>query len=153
MSLISSGTQNLIITISDLAVVLSLLVLAYQVYLQRKATEYGTYDKLMSDLSAATPMLLDNPDILDLTVKGRGKLENWERYSKAEKKAYCFFDSIMQVLERAYFQVPKKDWSDWEKWVKNLLTNKIFMDVFNDNCGMYNEEFVKAIQSIISEGK
>ncbi|MGA2682882.1 MAG: hypothetical protein ABSF44_13910 [Candidatus Bathyarchaeia archaeon] len=57
----------------------------------------------------------------------------WEKNSDAEKKAYLFFDAVISLLERVWMS--KQDWSDWKKWAGSLLTNGIFMDVFNDNKG------------------
>lgn len=56
LSLISSGVQDTVTFLTNLAVIISIIVsigvLAYQIRLQRKDTEYSTYEKLMSDFSA-----------------------------------------------------------------------------------------------------
>jgi hypothetical protein len=146
LSLAPSGFQEIASLVTDLAIVVSLVVLAYQVYLQRKETKFNTYEKLMSDYTAQTMILMDYPEVLDLTVKGTGQATKWEKYSVAEKKAYLFFAGVMSLLERVW--VSKQDWSDWKNVVENLLSNVIFMDVFNDNKGTFDEGFAIEIESL-----
>jgi hypothetical protein len=56
------------------------------------------------------------------------------------------------LLERVWFGVPEKDWINYySKWVKDLVTNDIFLDVFNDNKKMYDVSFTDEIDAIIKE--
>jgi hypothetical protein len=32
---------------------------------------------------------------------------------------------------------PKKDWDEWAKWLRVLVTNDVFLDVFNDTKKMF----------------
>ncbi|MGO8807172.1 MAG: hypothetical protein ACLQO7_11335 [Candidatus Bathyarchaeia archaeon] len=150
MPLISSDVQATVTLATDIAIVISLVVVAIQVYLQRKATKYNTYEKLMSDFSATSSMLIDHPEILEIYYRGNGKPKKWDKYSEAEKKAFSFFSSTLALLERVWFGVPEKDWIDYySKWVKDLATNDIFLDVFNDSKKIYDVSFTREIDAII----
>ena len=152
MPLISSDLQATVTLATDIAIVISLAVLAIQVYLQRKATKYNTYEKLMSDFSATASMLIDHPEILEVYLQGTGKPKKWDRYSEPEKKTFSFFSSLLGLLERVWFGVPEKDWINYySKWVKDLATNYIFLDVFNDNKKIYDISFTDEVDKIIKE--
>ncbi|MGA3061196.1 MAG: hypothetical protein ABSD92_12635 [Candidatus Bathyarchaeia archaeon] len=154
MPLISSDLQATVTLATDIAIVISLVVVATQVYLQRKATKYNTYEKLMSDFSANASLLIDRPEILEIYFRGNGKPKRWDKYSEAEKKAFSFFSSTLALLERVWFGVPERDWIDYySKWVKDLATNGVFLDVFNDNKKMYDVSFTGEIDAIIKEVK
>ena len=149
MPLISSDIQAIASLATDIAVVISLVVLSINVYLQRKATRYNTYEKLMSDFSGTVSILIDRPEILEIYVKGKGQPKKWDKYSEAEKKTFSFFSSL---LERVWFGVPEKDWINYySKWVKDLATNDVFLDVFNDTKKMYDVSFTNEMDAIIKK--
>jgi hypothetical protein len=141
---------------ANITTVISLLILAYQIYLQRSEMKYDTYERLMSDFSATAALLVNHPEVLNITTRGSGQPKKWNKYGEDEKKAYCFFDSMLGLLERAYFAIkdlrlPQKDWRDWTKWIEDLVTNEIFMDVFNDNKELYDFEFKGEIENVIKK--
>jgi len=149
--LVSADVQATVTLATDIAIVISLVVVAIQVYLQRKATIYNTYEKLMSDFSGNASLLIDRPEILEIYYRGKGKPKKWDKYSEAEKEAFSFFSSTLALLERVWFGVPEKDWIDYySKWVKDLATNNVFLDVFNDNKKMYDDSFTREIDTIIN---
>lgn len=41
----------------------------------------------------------------------------------------------------------KKDSAEWGKWVKVLVTNNVFLDVFNDNKKMFDDKFAAAVDT------
>ncbi len=152
----SISVLDVITASADISILVSLLVLAYQIYLQRRETKFSIYEKLMSDFSATASLLIDHPEVLNITTKGSGQPEKWDKYSEAERKAYCFFDSMLGLLERVFFatkeiRLPQKDWEDWRKWIEDLVTNDIFMDVFNDNAELYDSEFKDEIENVIKK--
>ena len=152
MSLISSDIQAIATLATDIAVVISLVVLSINVYLQRKATKYNTYEKLMSDFSGTASILIDRPEILEIYVRGKGQPKKWGKYSEAEKKTFSYFSSLLALLERVWFGVPEKDWVNYySKWVKDLATNDIFLDVFNDTKKMYDVSFTNEMEAIIKK--
>jgi len=152
MPVISSDIQSTVTLATDIAVVILLVVLSIQVYLQRKTTKYNTYEKLMSDFSSTAHLLIDRPEILEIYVQGSGKPKKWDNYREAEKKAFSFFSSLLALLERVWFGVPETDWINYySKWVKDLATNDIFLDVFKDNKKMYDVSFTNEIDAIIKE--
>ena len=152
MPLIPSDIQAIVTLATDIAIVISLVVLAIQVYLQRKATKYNTYEKLMSEFSGTASILIDRPEILEIYVKGKGQPKKWDKYSEAEKKTFSFFSSLLALLERVWFGVPEKDWINYySKWVKDLATNDIFLDVFNDTKKMYDVSFTNEMDAIIKK--
>ena len=152
MPLISSDIQTIATLATDIAVVISLVVLSINVYLQRKATKYNTYEKLMSDFSGTASVLIDRPEILEIYVKGKGQPKKWDKYSEAEKKTFSFFSSLLALLERVWFGVPEKDWINYySNWVKDLATNDIFLDVFNDTKKMYDVSFTNEMDAIIKK--
>ena len=154
MSLIPSGIQAIATLATNIAIVISLLVLATNLYLQRKSTKYNTYEKLMSDFSGTASILIDRPEILEIYVKGKGKPEKWDKYSEVEKKTFAFFNSLLALLERVWFGVPKKDWKNYySKWVKDLATNDLFLDVFNNYKKIYDVSFTYEIDTIIRESE
>jgi hypothetical protein len=154
MPLIPSDIQAIVTLATDIAIVISLVVLAIQVYLQRKATNYNTYEKLMSEFSGTASILIDRPEILEIYFKSKGKPKKWDTYSEAEKKTFSFFSSLLALLERVWFGVHKKDWTNYySKWVKDLVTNDIFLDVFNDNKKIYDISFTKEVDAIIKSEK
>jgi len=150
MALIPSDIQAIATLATDIAVVISLVVLSINVYLQRKATKYNTYEKLMSDFSGTASILIDRPEILEIYVKGKGQPKKWDKYSEAEKKTFSFFSSLLALLERVWFGVAEKDWINYySKWVKDLATNDVFLDVFNDTKKMYDVSFTNEMDAII----
>jgi hypothetical protein len=152
MPLISSDIQAIASLATDIAVVISLVVLSINVYLQRKATRYNTYEKLMSDFSGTASILIDRPEILEIYVKGKGQPKKWDKYSEAEKKTFSFFSSLLALLERVWFGVPEKDWINYySKWVKDLATNEVFLDVFNDTKKMYDVSFTNEMDAIVKK--
>jgi hypothetical protein len=152
MPLISSDIQAIATLATDIAVVISLVVLSINVYLQRKATKYNTYEKLMSDFSGTASVLIDRPEILEIYVKGKGQPKKWDKYSEAEKKTFSYFSSLLALLERVWFGVPERDWINYySNWVKDLATNDIFLDVFNDTRKMYDVSFTNEIDAIIKK--
>ena len=152
MPLISSDIQAIATLATDIAVVISLVVLSINVYLQRKATKYNTYEKLMSDFSGTASVLIDRPEILEIYVKGKGQPKKWDKYSEAEKKTFSYFSSLLALLERVWFGVPEKDWINYySNWVKDLATNDIFLDVFNDTKKMYDVSFTNEMDAIIKK--
>ena len=76
MSLIPSDIQAVATLATNIAIVISLLVLATNVYLQRKSTKYNTYEKLMSDFSGTASILIDRPEILEIYVKAQVNQQN-----------------------------------------------------------------------------
>jgi hypothetical protein len=154
MSLIPSNIQAVATLATNIAIVISLLVVATNVYLQRKSTKYNTYDKLMSDFSGTASILIDRPEILEEYVKGTGKPKEWDQYSEAEKKTFAFFNSLLALMERVWFGVPKKDWKNYySKWVEDLATNDLFLDVFNHYKKIYDVSFTHEVEDIIKKSK
>jgi hypothetical protein len=154
MSLISSDIQAVATLATNFAIVISLVVLSINVYLQRKSTKDNTYDKLMSDFSTTASILIDRPEILEIYVRGKGKPKKWDKYNAAEKKTFGFFNALLALLERVWFGVPEKDWKYYfSKWVRDLVTNEVFLDVFNDNKKIYDVSFTKEVEAIIKESK
>jgi hypothetical protein len=150
MALISPDIQSIATLATDIAVVISLVVLSINLYLQRKATKYNTYEKLMSDFSGTASILIDRPEILEIYVKGKGQPKKWSKYSDAEKKTFSFFSSLLALLERVWFGVAEKDWINYySKWVKDLATNDVFLDVYNDTKKIYDVSFTNEMDAII----
>jgi hypothetical protein len=74
--------------------------------------------------------------------------------SEAEKKTFNFFSSLLALLGRVWFGVPENDWIYYySKWVKDLATNEIFLDVFNDSRKMYDVSFTNEVDTIIKRAK
>jgi hypothetical protein len=148
-------TSLLIQDITNIAIMVSIAFLAYQIYLQRKETEYNRYEKLMNDFSATTSSLLDHIDVLDLTMVGDLRPKKWDKYTEAQKKTCCYYDSLIGLLERVYVGVPHNspndDWEPWRIWIENLSNNELFVDTFNNNRKMYGSHFVTEIENIIKE--
>jgi hypothetical protein len=154
MSLISPDIQAVATLATNFAIVISLVVLSINVYLQRKSTKENTYDKLMSDFSTTASILIDRPEILEIYVRGKGKPKKWDKYNSAEKKTFGFFNALLALLERVWFGVPEKDWKYYfSKWVRDLVTNEVFLDVFNDNKKIYDVSFTNEVEAIIKETK
>jgi hypothetical protein len=104
----------------------------------------------MSDFSGTASILIDRPEILEIYVKGKGQPKKWGKYSEAEKKTFSFFSSLLALLERVWFGVAEKDWINYySKWVKDLATNDVFLDVFNDTKKMYDVSFTNEMDAII----
>jgi hypothetical protein len=152
MSLIPPDIQAIATLATNIAIVISLLVVAINVYLQRKSTRYTTYEKLMHDFSGTATILIDRPEILEVYIKGSGKPKKWDSYNEGEKKTFAFFNSLIALLERVWFGVPEKDWRYYySKWVKDLATNEIFLDVFNHYKKIYDVSFTDKVSEIIKE--
>jgi hypothetical protein len=153
VSLIPTDMLDTVTLITNIAVFVSIIFLAYQIYLQRKETEYNRYEKLMSDFSETATTLVDNPEVRDIVIAGNGRPKNWGKYTEPQKKAYFYFDSLISLLERVYVGVPHSkpsdDWAGWKIWVEDLSTNDLFVDAFNDNKRMYSALFVVEIESVI----
>lgn len=152
----SVSTLDVITALADGAVIGSLLVLAYQIYLQRREMKYSTYEKLMSDFSATASLLIDHPEVLDITMKGDPP-EKWDKYKEDEKKAYYYFDSLLGLFERVYSakkekRLSQEEWERWRKWIEYLITNEIFLDVVNDNIELYDSEFIDEIRNLKTIG-
>jgi hypothetical protein len=152
ISLIPPDIQAVATLATNIAIVISLLVVATNVYLQRKSTNYNTYEKLMSDFSGTASILIDRPEILEIYVKGTGKPTKWDQYSESEKRTFAYFNSLLALMERVWFGVPKKDWKNYySKWVKDLATNELFLDVYNHYRKIYDASFTRKLDDIIKD--
>jgi hypothetical protein len=108
----------------------------------------------MGDFSGTASILIDRPEILEIYVKGTGKPKKWDQYSEAEKRTFAFFNSLLALLERVWFGVPKRDWKNhYRKWVKDLATNELFLDAFNHYRKIYDASITDAVDAIINQTK
>lgn len=155
LSYIPVSLQDTVTLVTNITVVISIAVLAYQVYLQRKETEYNRYEKLMSDFSATAALLIEHPEVRDTYLAGSGRPKKWESYTEAQKKTFCYFDSLISLLERVYVGVPHSkttdDWDGWKLWIQDLATNDLFIDSFNNCKRMYGKEFVDEVDRVIEK--
>jgi len=138
MSFIPPEVQDLITLVTNIALVISLFFLIYQIYLQRREMKYSTYEKLNSDFSNTAFLLVEHPELTKNVYVGENKPKNWEKYDEGKKVAYSYFDALLGLFERAYtanreIGLSKKDWNQWGNWIKELATNPIFVDIVNDD--------------------
>jgi hypothetical protein len=143
------------------ALIITLGVLVYQVRLERKdlknsidQTKYNTAEKLLSDFSSATLKLVEDSGLREEYVSGN-KPTNWDKYNDNQKALYFYFDSLLGLFERVWVSyremgwIKKADWEQWENWIKDLATNKIFLRVVHDNEKMYDSSFIDRVHQAI----
>ncbi|MEM1540731.1 MAG: hypothetical protein QXJ07_05050 [Candidatus Bathyarchaeia archaeon] len=141
--------------VADLGIVISVIVLIYQIALERRELKYNTYDRLMSDFTTISLYIIDHPRFKDMYV-GKAEPKNWKKYSEEQKSLYYYFDSLLALFERVWIAckemkiISKEDWKYWRRWLQELSENQIFKDTFWDNRELYDDSFAKEVESVIS---
>jgi hypothetical protein len=143
--------------LANVAIVASLLLLAYQIYLQRQDLRFSEYEALMSDFSQMTLFLVDHPQI-ERQVYPRSSDAEAKLGSDVEDKqmASYYLDSLLGLCERAWWaskqsKARREDWIGWRNWLKALAKNPLFVDLFNTSEGEWDPAFRKELASIIKE--
>ena len=60
----------------------------------------------MSDFSNVTLSIVEHPGLRELYVS-RSEPKNWGKYDEDKKALYCYFDSLLGLLERVWFSYKK----------------------------------------------
>jgi hypothetical protein len=154
MPLMAEDVIQVVSVVADLGVMISVIVLVYQIILQQRELRYNTYDRLMSDFTTASLYIIDHPEFKEMYV-GKAEPKNWKNHGKKEKSLYYYFDSLLALFERVWIAcremkiISKEDWEYWRRWLKEPSENQIFRDVFWDNKELYDEFFVKEVENVI----
>ena len=156
MLLLLSDVVDLVAVTANIALVISLFFLVYQIALQRREMKYSIYERLMSDFSDASFLLVEHPELLGTIYVGEGSPINWKKYDENQKLLYSYLDGLLALFERVWIacdeiKLPKEVWQQWKIWVKELVLNDVFLDVVNDNQEHYDSSFINEIQRIINE--
>jgi hypothetical protein len=144
--------------VANLGIMISVIVLLYQIILQRRELRYNTYDRLMSDFITASLYIIDHSEFKDIYV-GKAEPKNWKTYTDEQKSLYFYFDSLLALFERVWIAckemkiISNENWKSWRNWLEELSENQIFKDAFLDNEKLYNESFVKEVKNIIRTSK
>ena len=149
------SAADLATIVADIALVVSVVVLSYQVLLQRRELKYSSYEKLMSDFSNAAVTLVEQRGLRDVFVSG-DEPGNWKRYTEDEKTAYFYFDSLIGLFERVWVShkelhwSTEEDWNQWRNWIAELKRNKVFVDVLLEakEDGLFDPEFISEMEQI-----
>lgn len=154
MSLPLSDVGDFVALVANIGLVVSLFFLVYQILLQRKELKYSVYEKLMSDFSNISLLLVEHPELRKI-YNGGNKPKNWDKYDDDEKTMYCYFDSLLGLFERVWVSykemrwLNREDWGQWKNWIRDLARNEIFVDVVNDNKELYDPSFINEVQETI----
>jgi hypothetical protein len=149
------SSADLVTIVANIALVVSVVVLSYQVLLQRRELKYSSYEKLMSDFSNAAVILVQERGLRDVFVSG-DEPRNWRRYTEDEKTAYFYFDSLIGLFERVWVSYKElhwsteEDWNQWRNWIAELKRNKVFVDVLLEakEDGLFDPKFMSEMKQV-----
>jgi len=144
--------------LADGAVVLSLLLLAYQIWLQRQDLRFSATEGLMGDFSRMTLFLVDHPRVArqiypyspDAAESGQGS------DPQDRQMALYYLDSLLGLFERAWLaskhsKARKEDWYGWRNWLKSLAKSTLFIDLLRASEEQWDGKFREELESILKE--
>lgn len=153
------SNYSLILTvIGNGAVVVSLIILAYQIKLQRQDARFTVFEKLMSDFTQLNLLLVNRPQIASYLYPESTSIEGtkWDTEPTEKRMAFYYLDSVLGLCERAWTagrqsKANPEEWIGWRNWLKSFAKSPIFAELFKANEGMYEESFTTEIESILRE--
>lgn len=144
--------------IADLAFAASLVILVYQIYLQRKDTRIAAYDKLMGDFTQIQLEVMEHPEVTDYLYGKDGHSAGSHHYEKEETIALHYMDALIGLIERVWiaqrqYKFPGSNWIQWRYWLVQLGKSPHFREYFESARGYYDSSFVNEVQKAINESK
>jgi hypothetical protein len=140
--------------IGSLAVLGSLVFLAFQIKQQREGERFTVFEKLMSDFTQLNLLLVNHPQIADHLYPGEEA--EWKNEPTEKRMAFYYLDSVLGLCERAWTagkksKAEQNEWIGWRNWLKSFAKGPLFAELLKANEGMYEEPFTKELESILRE--
>lgn len=146
---------EILAVVANVSLVLTLLLMAYQTYLQRRDLRFAVYEKLMSDFAALNMTLLERPEIArDLYSGNPVRDALWrERFHGKEATLY-YVDSLMSLLERVWLarkqsRLYEHQWQTWRHWIATFAHNTTVLDFLELNRGLFDRAFLAEVEAIL----
>jgi hypothetical protein len=143
--------------LADCAVVVSLLLVAYQIWLQRRDLRFTANEGLMSDFSQMTLFLVDHPQIARQVYSdsGVGDAELAGDLQDRQMALY-YLDGLLGLFERAWWaskqsKARREDWIGWRNWLKSLAKSSLFAELLKSSEGEWEPAFREELRSILAE--
>ena len=129
------------------------------VRLQTEALRQSEYMRCQIDFTETLRLLASNGSharIYDDLAKAGSAFKGWKEYTADQKQTYAYLEMVYEVLERVFViskdgWIPESEWSQWEKWVDDVISNPLFAHVCDDNLGMFDPRFEQYIKNRISK--
>lgn len=142
----------------NLALVASVMFLAYQVWLQRQDLRFSTYDRLMSDFTQLDLVLVNDPRLAFYVYpdpQGELTKRSWDAEFTEEERSFYYIDALLGLFERAWMARKKskayyEHWLLWENWIRYVTRGPVFRKVFERNKEFYDPRFVKEVERLIA---
>lgn len=133
------GNRDLIDVIMGISLTLSLIFLAYQVFMERGAIKRDTYEKLRSDSTNISLFLAEHTEI-ELYLYKNSEDTNLKDY----KMAYYYLDALLGLCERAYVSQGQTEWEQWRNWLAQMKESNLFQEIVEDcfNDRLYDDDFL-----------
>jgi len=144
--------------IGTIVLVLTLVVLIWQVKAQIRALKQDAYQRCQSDYSSIIRLLVENPELTkiydDLSKTGVAGPSNWVRYSTDDKRLYNYLELNYELFERVYLLrldkwIDDSTWAQWNTWLKELAKHPLFKDIYEDNRNMFDKRFQDYIDRLL----
>jgi len=123
--------------LADIALTGSFIVLAYQVYLERKEVRNNIYEKLRSDFAQASLFLAGHPNIAKY-VNGN---QSTQKNLSDEDIVYFYLDAMIGLFERTWRMTKNDEWDQWGKWLDKLRKSELFQKVWKESKNSYDDNF------------
>jgi hypothetical protein len=146
---------------SDLAIMGSMIFLAYQIMQQRKETRYqhnrtaedrrrDSYERLMVLFSDTSKFLIDHPEIDRFVPPSMPK---WK--DNAERSAFIYLDLLHSLWEQVWIahsegRLFEESWKVWRAWIEELSSSATFLNHFDYNKAYYTSSYVREIENIVA---
>ena len=152
----SNDVVTAVSVIANLALVITVVFLAYQVKLQRNEIKRDSYDRLMSSFTSSVEFLASHP-VIEKYLPSY-KFNDPPKIVEEKLTVFYYLDMLISTFERVWTAKEEKrlyenSWLYWRDWIKQLAANPIFVEHFNQNKKEYSPSFIAEVDGIINELK
>lgn len=139
---------------ANVATVIALIFLAFQIRSQGSDAKYTAYEKLMSDFTETTLKLVEQPGISGILYP-----RSWtaSKDQKDLQEAYWYSEALLGLFERVWiaqkkFKRANIEWSEWSIWINELGKSPVFQKVVAENLKYYDSDFMDEVQRLLESG-
>jgi hypothetical protein len=135
-----------------------IILLRRQLRMQSKSIRASDYLRCQIDFTETLRLLvltkLHHRVYDTLAQTGGSKFTSWLTYNQNEKAEYAYFELLYELLERIFVvwkegTIDNAEWAQWHTWITDVIDNKVFRDVYEDNLGMFDPRFEHFIQTLL----
>jgi hypothetical protein len=134
-----------------------IVLLRRQVRMQSKSIQASDYLRCQIDFTETLRLLVRtrlHQNVYDTLAKtGGSKFTSWLTYNENEKAEYAYFELLYELLERIFVvwkdgAIDNDEWAQWHAWISDVIGNKVFRDVYEDNLGMFDPRFEQFVHNL-----